>query len=106
MYWLSNSCKGEGNGMVLSKSWVEGGWLPDQRGVLGPVDETVVTQLTFMGEAFWNKEIIPKNDEGKWVKAIRVNNPKEVACNKYIWKRKKIVQSGHTLQNPLQWSME
>jgi hypothetical protein len=29
--------------MVLSESEVEGGWLPDQRGVLGLDDDTVVT---------------------------------------------------------------
>jgi hypothetical protein len=42
MYQLSNHCKGDGNGMVLSKSRVEVGWLPDQRGVLGLDDETIV----------------------------------------------------------------
>jgi hypothetical protein len=39
----SNHCKGDGNGMVLSESGVEGGWLPDQKGVLGLDDDTIVT---------------------------------------------------------------
>ncbi len=43
MYQSSDCCKGDGNGMVLSESGVEGGWLPDQRGVLGLDDDTVVT---------------------------------------------------------------
>ena len=43
MYPSSDRCKGEGNGMVLSESGVEGGWLLDQRGVLGLDDDTVVT---------------------------------------------------------------
>ncbi len=43
MYLLSNRCKGDGNGMVLSESGVEGGWLPDRREVLGLDDDTVVT---------------------------------------------------------------
>jgi hypothetical protein len=43
MYLLSDCCKGDSNGMVLSESGVEGGWLPDQRGVLGLGDDTVVT---------------------------------------------------------------
>jgi hypothetical protein len=43
MYQLSNRCKGDGNGMVLLESGVEGGWLQDQRGVLGLDDDTVVT---------------------------------------------------------------
>jgi hypothetical protein len=43
MYQLSDRFKGDGNGMVLSESGVEGGWLPDQRGVLGLDDETVAT---------------------------------------------------------------
>jgi hypothetical protein len=42
MYRSSESCNGDGNGMVLSKSGVEGGWLPERRGVLGLDDETVV----------------------------------------------------------------
>jgi hypothetical protein len=43
MYGSSNCCKGDGNGMVLSESRVEGGWLPDQREVLGLDDDAVVT---------------------------------------------------------------
>jgi hypothetical protein len=43
MYRSSDCCKGDGNGMVLSESRVEGGWLLDQRGVLGLDDDTVVT---------------------------------------------------------------
>ncbi len=43
MYQLSGRCKGDGNGMVLSESGVEGGWLPNQKGVLGLDDDTVVT---------------------------------------------------------------
>jgi hypothetical protein len=43
MYRLSNRCKGDGNGMVVSEFRVEGGWLPDQRGVLGLDDDTIVT---------------------------------------------------------------
>jgi hypothetical protein len=42
MYQSSNHCKGDGNGMVLSESGVEGGLLADQRGVLGFDDDTVV----------------------------------------------------------------
>jgi hypothetical protein len=43
MYRLSNCCKGDGNGMVVSESGVGGGWLPDQRGVFGLDDDTIVT---------------------------------------------------------------
>ncbi len=43
MYQSSDRCKGDGNGMVLPEFGVEGGWLPDQRGVLGLDDDTVVT---------------------------------------------------------------
>jgi hypothetical protein len=43
MYRLSDRYKGDGVGMVLSESGVEGGWLPDQRGVLGLDDDAVVT---------------------------------------------------------------
>jgi hypothetical protein len=43
MYLSSDCCKGDGNGMVLSESGVEGGWLLDRRGVLGLDDDTVVT---------------------------------------------------------------
>jgi hypothetical protein len=42
MYLSSNHCKGDGNRMVLSESVVEGGWLPDQREVLGLDDDTVI----------------------------------------------------------------
>jgi hypothetical protein len=42
MYRLSNHCNGDGNEMVLSESGLEGGWLPDQRGVLGLDDDTIV----------------------------------------------------------------
>jgi hypothetical protein len=38
----SDRCKSDSNGMVLSESRVEGGWLPNQRGVLGLDDDTVV----------------------------------------------------------------
>jgi hypothetical protein len=43
MYLLSNCCKGDSNGKVLSETRVEGGWLLDQRGVLGHDDVTIVT---------------------------------------------------------------
>jgi hypothetical protein len=43
MYLSSDRCKGDSNGMVLSESGVEGGWVPDQRGVLGLDDDIVVT---------------------------------------------------------------
>jgi hypothetical protein len=41
MYQSSNHCKGDGNGMVLSESGVDEGWLLDQRGVVGLDDDTV-----------------------------------------------------------------
>jgi hypothetical protein len=44
MYQSSDCSKGDhGNGMVFSKSGMEGGWLLDQRGVLELDDETVLT---------------------------------------------------------------
>jgi hypothetical protein len=43
MYLSSNCYKGDGNGMFLMESRVEGGWLLDQRGVLGLDDDTIVT---------------------------------------------------------------
>ncbi len=46
--------QGDGNGMVLSESGVEGGWLLDQRGVLGLNDDTVVTLYTLTDDTFWN----------------------------------------------------
>jgi hypothetical protein len=52
MYRLSDCCKGEGNGMVLSESGVEGGWLPDQQGELGLDDDTVVTSFTLTEDTF------------------------------------------------------
>jgi hypothetical protein len=42
MYLLSDCCKGDSNGKVLLESGVEGGWLLDQRGVLGHDDDTIV----------------------------------------------------------------
>jgi hypothetical protein len=54
MYRSRDRCKGEGNGMVLSESGLEGGWLPDQQGVLGLDDDTVVTTFTLMEDNFWN----------------------------------------------------
>jgi hypothetical protein len=40
MYRSSDRCKGDGNGIIFSESRVEGGWLPDQRGVLRLDNET------------------------------------------------------------------
>ncbi len=65
--------------MVLSESGLEGGWLPDQQGVLGLDDDTVVTTFTLMEDNFWNQGIKPNNEEGKLVQTIPVDNPKQVA---------------------------
>ncbi len=43
MYLSIDHCKGDANGMVFSEFGVEGGWLLDQRGVLGLDDDMVVT---------------------------------------------------------------
>jgi hypothetical protein len=54
MYQSSDCCKGDGNGMALSESKLEGGWLPDQRGVLGLDDDNVVMYFTLTDDTFSN----------------------------------------------------
>jgi hypothetical protein len=52
------------------------------------------------------KELNQRIEEEKLVKTIPVDNHNRLPKNKYIYNRKKIGQSRHTLQNPLQQSIE